>query len=53
MAKDEKPDALRNYVAKNARSFCKAVVHRDRKHDYVRKSKHKKPVDVGNGNAEN
>ncbi len=36
-----KPYNQNNLVAKHARKFNKAVVHRDRKNDYRRKTKHK------------
>lgn len=36
---------LRNLVAKHARTFNKAAVHRDRKNDYSRKPKHSKRED--------
>jgi hypothetical protein len=32
---------MSNLVAKHARKFNKAAVHRDRKNDYSRKTKHK------------
>lgn len=33
---------INNLVAKHARKFNKAAVHRDRKNDYKRKPKHSK-----------
>jgi predicted nucleic acid-binding protein len=32
---------MRNLVAKHARKYNKAAVHRDRKNDYQRKPKHR------------
>ncbi len=34
-----KKEKVNNFVAKNARKYNKAAVHRDRKNDYTRKGK--------------
>lgn len=46
MEKDEKP-AVRNFVAKHARSVNKGGPMKDKKNDYQRKPKHKKSHEEG------
>lgn len=36
-----KKTTINNFVAKHAKSFCKATTHRDKKNDYKRNDKHR------------
>lgn len=48
MAKKSKGKAptQHNFVAKHANHVCRASVHRDKKNDYQRKSKHRNKNDA-------